>query len=64
MYLQAPDRKKVEALLEKSVAVLRHWLAEGAPAAPPGSAPAARPSASPAPASGPGAPGSGPALPS
>jgi hypothetical protein len=28
MYLQAPDAKKVEALLEKSVAVLRHWLSE------------------------------------
>jgi hypothetical protein len=33
MYLQAPDRKKVEALLEKSVAVLRHWLSEDAPPA-------------------------------
>jgi hypothetical protein len=28
MYLLAPDGKKVEALLEKTVAVLRHWLSE------------------------------------
>ena len=33
MYLQAPDSKKVEALLEKSVAVLRHWLSEDGPPA-------------------------------
>ena len=36
MYLQAPDSKKVQAMVEKSVAVLRHWLAQepasGAPA--------------------------------
>ncbi len=51
MYLLAPDRKKVEAMLEKSVAVLRHWLAEGSPQA--SAAPA---SAAPAKASGPAAP--------
>jgi len=42
MYLLAPDRKKVEAMLEKSVAVLRHWLSEDAaptPAAPTPAAP-------------------------
>jgi len=36
MYLLAPDSKKVQAMVEKSVAVLRHWLAQepasGAPA--------------------------------
>ncbi len=37
MYLLAPDRKKVEAMLEKSVGVLRHWLTEGAPQPAPGS---------------------------
>jgi hypothetical protein len=42
MYLLAPDRKKVEAMLEKSVAVLRHWLSEDA---------APKPQASAAPAS-------------
>ena len=51
MYLQAPDSKKVEALLEKSVAVLRHWLSEepasGGPIGPaslPSSTPALPPS--------------------
>ena len=33
MYLLAPDSRKVEALLEKSVAVLRHWLSEDGPPA-------------------------------
>jgi hypothetical protein len=51
MYLLAPDSKKVEALLEKSVAVLRHWLSEepaslpgfAAPAGTSGSAPGSSP---------------------
>jgi hypothetical protein len=38
LYLLAPDSKKVQAMVEKSVAVLRHWLAQepasGTPAAP------------------------------
>jgi hypothetical protein len=37
MYLLAPDSRKVEALLEKSVAVLRHWLSEDGPPAAAGS---------------------------
>jgi hypothetical protein len=37
MYLLAPDSRKVEALLEKSVAVLRHWLSEDGPPAVAGS---------------------------
>jgi hypothetical protein len=41
MYLLAPDRKKVEAMLEKSVAVLRHWLSEDSTAAPKPQAPTA-----------------------
>jgi len=72
MYLLAPDRKKVEAMLEKSVGVLRHWLAQDAPAAgaatpaPAKSAGSAPPSGGPiGPASPPGsavppAPGSAP----
>ena len=32
MYLLAPDGKKVAALLEKTVGVLRHWLSEQPPA--------------------------------
>ena len=40
MYLLAPDTRKVQALLEKTVGVLRHWLseppAEGQASAPPG----------------------------
>jgi hypothetical protein len=51
MYLQAPDRKKVEALLEKSVAVLRHWLSEGA-AAPASAGAAASGSTAPPPPAG------------
>jgi hypothetical protein len=48
MYLLAPDRKKVEAMLEKSVAVLRHWLSEDGAAAPPKpQTPAAAPKAPP-----------------
>ena len=53
MYLLAPDRKKVEAMLEKSVAVLRHWLSEDGPpavAGPP--APPSAPPPPPAPPSG------------
>ncbi len=61
MYLLAPDRKKVEAMLDKSVAVLRHWLAEGAPqgSGAPAAAPATQGSApaSIAPAAAPAAPG-------
>jgi hypothetical protein len=53
MYLLAPDRKKVEAMLEKSVAVLRHWLTEGSPQAAPVSAgSAAAPAAAPVSATG------------
>jgi hypothetical protein len=47
MYLLAPDRKKVEAMLEKSVAVLRHWLTEGS------ASPLGSPQAVPAGATGP-----------
>jgi len=50
MYLQAPDSKKVAARVEKSVAVLRHWLAEGAapkPSAEPPAPPPAKPPATP-----------------
>ena len=41
MYLQAPDRKKVEAMLEKSGAVLRHWLSQDVPTGASGSTPPA-----------------------
>jgi hypothetical protein len=60
MYLLAPDRKKVEAMLEKSVAVLRHWLSEepAAVAAPVQPAPP-KPQAAPA-ASAPKAPAAPP----
>ncbi len=54
MYLLAPDRKKVEAMLEKSVAVLRHWLTQDGPTAGPAApAPAAAPGSA-APPAGPG----------
>jgi hypothetical protein len=49
MYLLAPDRKKVEAMLEKSVAVLRHWLTEGSPQAVPAGATGPAPAAPPKP---------------
>ena len=39
MYLLAPDSKRVQAMVEKSVAVLRHWLSEEKPAAPMPAAP-------------------------
>jgi hypothetical protein len=34
MFLLAPDARKVQAMVEKSAAVLRHWLSEPAPGGP------------------------------
>jgi hypothetical protein len=60
MFLLAPDSKRVQAMVEKSVAVLRHWLSEDKPAAPMPAAPApgapAPMPAAPAPAPGASAP--------
>jgi hypothetical protein len=45
MYLLAPDSRRVQAMVEKSVAVLRHWLSEENPTSKVPEPPAAPPPA-------------------